>query len=67
MKDDQAIRLVAAVLVTIAYGLRLYLHGSGPVQVLGYSPNLFVVYVLIVLTLAIPETMDQLPFGPSRK
>lgn len=67
MKDDQIVRIACAVLSTIAYVARLFVHGNGPVQVLGFEPNSFVVVLVVLLTLALPETLDMLPIGPTRK
>jgi hypothetical protein len=66
MKDDQIVRIACAILSTVAYVVRLVVHGNGPVQVLGFEPNSFVVVLVVLLTLALPETLDMLPFGPKR-
>jgi len=67
MKDDQIVRVFCGVFVTFAYSARLYIHGNGPVGFLGWQANSFVVVSVILLTLAVPETLDRLPFGPSKK
>lgn len=66
MKDDQIVRIASGVLATTAYLARLLVHGNGPVQVAGMNPNSFVVVLVVLLTLALPETLDMLPFGPKR-
>jgi hypothetical protein len=67
MKDDQIVRIASGAFATISYCMRLYVHGNGPVNVLGYEPNSFVVVLVVLLTLALPETLDMLPIGPTRK
>ena len=66
MKEDQIVRIACAILSTVAYVARLVVHGNGPVGVFGYEPNSFVVVLVVLLTLALPETLDMLPFGPKR-
>jgi hypothetical protein len=67
MQDDQIVRVFSGVFVTIAYTARLIVHGNGPVGFVGYQANSFVVVAAILLLLAVPETLDRLPFGPTRK
>jgi len=65
LKEDQIVRIVCGLFVTFAYCSRLYLHGNGPVGFVGYQANSFVVVTVILLLLAVPETIDRLPFGPT--
>jgi hypothetical protein len=67
MQDDQVVRVFSGIFVTSAYLGRLLVHGNGPVGFFGYQANSFVVVSLILLLLAVPETLDRLPFGPTRK
>lgn len=63
LKDDQVVRIASGGFVTVAYTARLFVHGNGPVAFLGMEPNSFVVVCVILLTLALPETLDMLPWG----
>lgn len=67
LTEDQVVRIASGLFVTFAYSARLVTHGDGPVQVLGFAPNSFIVVCVILLTLAIPETLNNLPFGPTQK
>jgi hypothetical protein len=67
MRDDQVVRICCGAFVTLAYLGRLFVHGNGPVDFFGYSANSFVVMGLFCFFLAVPETLDRLPFGPTRK
>lgn len=52
---------------TLAYAARLVTVGNGTIQVLGYAINPFGYLLIILLMLAIPETIEMLPFGPTKK
>lgn len=67
MKVDQSIRLGFGALVAVAYGARLVVVGNGTVALFGYQINPFALTVLVLLVLAVPETLDRLPFGPTRE
>lgn len=67
MRDDQVVRIASGLFFTIAYCARLFVHGNGPVGILGYEPNSFVVLGVMLLTLAVPEWLEMVPFGPTRK
>jgi len=58
--------MLGAVLLASAYIARLVVIGNGSISALGYDLNPYVVTVAAVVMLALPETIDMLPFGPSR-
>lgn len=66
MKADQFVRIACGAFVTLAYGARLATVGNGPVVFLGYEGNPFALTLVILLLLAVPETLDRLPVGPSK-
>lgn len=66
MKDDQTVRIFCGAFATVAYLGRLHIRGSEVVEFLGYEANSFVFLLAIHLTLALPETLDMLPVGPTR-
>jgi hypothetical protein len=67
MRNDQIIRGVASVLVLGAYLARLRYIGNGTVGLFGFEVNTFALTLLVLLVLAVPETLDRLPVGPTRK
>ena len=67
MNEARAVRISIAMCLTVGYVARLFVHGNGPVDVFGLTINSFALYGLLMLTIAIPEWMDQLPVGPSKK
>lgn len=66
MRDDQILRGVVAVACTVAYGVRTLVLGNGSVNVFGYAAAPFGLLLIALVVLAVPETVDKLPFGPSR-
>jgi len=67
MKGDQIVRGVSAVCLVGLYGLNVALNGNGPVSLLGMGEvSRFTLVALFLLTLAFPELLDRLPFGPTR-
>lgn len=66
MRDDQRIRMLAIAAVTVGLVTRLVLTGNGNVTVVGYSVTPYAIYLAAVVLLALPETIEMLPFGPSR-
>ena len=67
MKDDQLLRGAGILVATVAYVARLATVGNGSVDVFGYAANPFALLLLAVVVLALPETIDKLPFGPTRE
>lgn len=67
MNTNQAVRGVVAGLITVAYAARLVTVGNGTVTAFGYAINPFALTLLVLLVLAVPETLDQLPVGPRRE
>lgn len=67
MRNSQRIRGVMGVCATLAYMGRIWLVGNGPIEIFGFVSNPFAFLLLILLVLAIPETIEMLPFGPTRK
>ena len=66
MKDDQTVRISMGIVLGIAYIARLITHGNGPIGVFAYELNSFAFAGIILFLLAVPETIDRLPFGPTR-
>lgn len=66
MKDDQLIRTVGVVCLSGVLGTRLAVIGNGPIPFFGFEVTPFGLTVIAVIVLALPETIDMLPFGPSR-
>lgn len=69
MKSDQVVRSVAAICAVTLYGLYLGLNGSGPIHTgIGVGTvHPFAGVLLALIILALPETLDRLPMGPSSK
>jgi len=66
MRTDQHIRLAGMGATLLAYGGYLLLNGSGPLVIGPYNISTFATVMFALVTLALPETLDRLPFGPSR-
>jgi hypothetical protein len=66
MRDDQVVRIVAAVMILLGYGVRAIALGNGAVVAFGFEASPFALFVLAETTIALPEITDRLPFGPSR-
>lgn len=66
MRDDQLIRGVAIVASAFVYVARLALHGNGPVGFIGYEANAFALTLAAFVVLALPETIDRLPYFKNR-
>lgn len=66
MEPNQVLRAAAIAVATVAYVARLVTVGNGTVDVFGYAANPFALFLLAVVVLALPETIDRLPFGPSK-
>lgn len=67
MKDDQIVRIVVAVCLVAAYFIHVHVNGGESVRLIGVGemePFTFVAF--FELTLAFPELLDRLPFGPTR-
>jgi len=58
--------MLATVVVGTAYIARLLVVGNGTIGALGYDLNPYIVAVAAMVMLALPETINMLPFGPSR-
>jgi len=67
MKADQWLRVIGIVATVAAYLGRLFLGGNGPIVFFGYETAPLAVVAIVVFLLAAPETVDRLPFGPSRE
>jgi hypothetical protein len=67
MKDDQLIRGVGILGVVVVLVTRLVTIGNGAVTLFGYQAAPFALGVVAIILLALPETIDKLPFGPTRK
>lgn len=66
MRDDQLVRMVAAVGIVVGYSVRTIVVGNGAVAVLGYEAAPFALFLLAETTIALPEITDRLPVGPTR-
>jgi hypothetical protein len=68
VKGDQVVRIAAAVCVVGVYLGFVGLNGHRPIDV-GFVGTMdpFALVILAELTLAFPELLDRLPFGPTRK
>jgi len=66
MSDYPFVRALGIVALSLAYVARLVVHGNGPVDVFGYQVVPFVLLGASIIVLALPETLDRLPFGPTR-
>lgn len=66
MRDDQLLRGVGAVVLCVAYVVRTLVVGNGAIEVFQYELAPFGLFALCVVVLALPETIEMLPFGPSR-
>jgi hypothetical protein len=67
MKDDQLIRGVGILAVVVIVVTRLLTIGNGPITLFGWEAAPTALGVVVVLFLALPETIDMLPVGPTRK
>ena len=66
MRDDQLVRMVAAVVIVIGYAARLATVGNGVVVAFGLEASPFALFLLAEVTIALPEITDRLPWGPTR-
>ena len=66
MRDDQFVRMVAAVVIVVGYAVRTVTLGNGAVSVFGYEAAPFALFLLAETTIALPEITDRLPVGPTR-
>lgn len=66
MRDDQIVRIVAAVMIVIGYAVRTLALGNGSVVAFGFEASPFALFLLAETTIALPEITDRLPFGPTR-
>ena len=66
LSGSQFLRALCALGVLLAYVARVALVGNGMISAMGFELNPFVVTAVVLLILALPETLDHLPFGPSR-
>jgi len=66
MNTDQYLRVAGIVAVLVGYVARLVTVGNGPIEILGYGMAPIGLLTVAVLLLAAPETIDRLPFGPSK-
>lgn len=67
MRDDQRIRGVGAVAMTVAYVVRTIVVGDGSIQFLQWSLAPFGLLAIAIIILSLPETIEMLPFGPTRR
>lgn len=67
MKSDQIVRIVAIVGMSVSLAIFYGLNGTGPVATGFGVVSPFVVTVAFQLFCAVPEIIDMLPFGPTRK
>lgn len=67
MRGDQYIRGVGILVVAGMYTARLATVGNGTVDVFGYQAAPYAVALVTIVLLALPETIDKLPFGPTRE
>ena len=65
MRDDQKIRAAGMGTVGVSYGFRLYLIGNGVITVFGFKADAFGLAMLCIVVLAMPETLNYLPIGPT--
>jgi len=65
MRADQILRGVGMGAALVAFLARLVTVGNGSVSVFGYEAPPFALFLAVVVVLALPETIDRLPFGPS--
>jgi hypothetical protein len=65
MREDQIIRLVGIVVMTVGYIARLVTVGNGDIGLFGYKIAPFALLLIGVIILALPETIEKIPFGPS--
>lgn len=67
MRNDQLVRMVAIAGVSLSYMARVLAVGNGAVETPVIGPTSpFVLLALALVTLALPETAEYFPAGPSR-
>lgn len=66
MREDQKLRGAVAGVVGAIYVTRTVVVGNGTISVFGHMAAPFGLTLLALVILAIPETIDMLPFGPTR-
>jgi hypothetical protein len=67
MRDDQRIRLAGILCTTLGYAARLHVVGNGSIPFFGYNISPFGLWILAIVVITLPEVIEMLPFGPSRK
>lgn len=66
MRDDQRIRGIGIIALTAAYAVRTVVVGNGAIKFFQFEAAPFGLFAAAVIILALPETIEMLPFGPSR-
>lgn len=66
MRGDQQIRAVGIGAATAGYSVHTYVVGNGGIPFLGYEISAFGLLIISTILMALPETIDMLPFGPTR-
>lgn len=66
MRDDQYLRGIGIGAVVMLTAMRLYVGGETVVAVGPYDIGVFPIAIAGIVVLALPETLDALPFGPDR-
>lgn len=66
MRDDQLIRAVGILVAGGGYTVRSIFIGNGTIPFLGFNITPFGLLMAAVVLMALPETIDMLPFGPTR-
>lgn len=66
MRDDQIVRIAAAVTLGAAYIARILATGQGTVMFAGFETSGFVALGLFELAFAFPEVVDMMPYFKNR-
>jgi len=66
MKDNQIVRTAALFTTMGVYTARVAFVGNGTVDIVIYDINPFALVLIVMVILALPETIDMLPIGPNR-
>lgn len=67
MEAHQLLRGAGMAAALVAFLARLVTVGNGTVDVFGFRAPPFALFLLVVVVLALPETIDRLPWGPTRE
>lgn len=66
MENHQKVRLLGIIAVLLSYIVSSGLSGTTELNLFGAQISRFALTLVVIVLLAAPETIEYLPFGPTR-